>query len=145
MKKALFYTLYILVLVYLIYVFINIDNNSKLSHYDELRTQYEIEIPHPDNVIHYQENFVFQGSLKYSVYEYNDKNLLLNFEWNKITDKVKMELYQKLKFDLKVTKEIPNLEEIDLYYYEENNKKQNRLYILWNSNSNIIYVIDEKV
>lgn len=145
MKKFLF-LIFILVMICLSILFVSVDNNHMLSHYEKMKIKYEVKIPVPDYVIYYQEKFYFSDYTKYSVYEYADDNKkteLLKLEWRHIEEEKKVLLNEIFMNELNLEKNIPRIDEKCLYYYETANNGRDRLHILWAYNSNFIYIIDE--
>lgn len=127
-------------------LFVSVDNNHMLSHYEKMKIKYEVKIPVPDYVIYYQEKFYFSDYTKYSVYEYADDNKkkeLLKLEWRYIEEEKKVLLNEIFMNELNLEKNIPRIDEKCLYYYETANNGRDRLHILWPYNSNFIYIIDE--
>ncbi len=145
MKKFLF-LIFVLVMICLSILFVSVDNNHMLSHYEKMKIKYEVKIPVPDYVIYYQEKFYFSDYTKYSVYEYADDNKkkeLLKLEWRYIEEEKKVLLNEIFMNELNLEKNIPRIDEKCLYYYETANNGRDRLHILWPYNSNFIYIIDE--
>lgn len=145
MKKFLF-LIFILVMICLSILFVSVDNNHMLSHYEKMKIKYEVKIPVPDYVIYYQEKFYFSDYTKYSVYEYADDNKkkeLLKLEWRYIEEEKKVLLNEIFMNELNLEKNIPRIDEKCLYYYETANNGRDRLHILWPYNSNFIYIVDE--
>lgn len=145
MKKSIF-LIFILVMTYLLFFFLSIDKKQLLSHYEKMKIKYEVNIPIPDDIVYYQEEFYFSDYIKYSVYEYTDeskKTELSKIEWKYIEEEKKVLLDEIFKNELKLENNIPQIDESCLYYYEDANNGRDRLHILWPADGNIIYIVDE--